>query len=302
MRLVPLSGSDVCAGRALRFDVYSAEGKLLLARGQRVPSAALAQRLIETAFRRIEGEPSAGMSAFRRMDGIAARLARLLAEFGAPSSREFWVRRVDNLVRDMLDAADDDPDAAFAMPHLNTHYNYDVLHHLMAALVAARLAHAVGLDAAARHSLACAGITHDVAMLAHRSAFDSVEMLSEAQREAVLHHPEAGRELLSELGVTDALWLDAVARHHEYLDGSGYPSGSRGDAQPLGGRILALADALSAMLRMRPYRERRLAADAVAELYADADGRYDPALVAALKQALGDHPPGSVVRLESREI
>ncbi len=45
-----------------------------------------------------------------------------------------------------------------------------------------------------------------------------------------------------------------VRHHHEYLDGSGYPDGLRGDDVPLLAQIVAIADAYDAMTTSRPYR------------------------------------------------
>jgi hypothetical protein len=56
------------------------------------------------------------------------------------------------------------------------------------------------------------------------------------------------------------------------------------------------------MLRPRPYRERFKAREALVSLYADNNGRYDPALLALLIRDVGHYPPGSVVRLANREI
>ncbi len=47
--------------------------------------------------------------------------------------------------------------------------------------------------------------------------------------------------------------VDMIRHHHEKFNGTGYPSGLKGDAIPMGSRIIALADSLSAMLRNRLY-------------------------------------------------
>ena len=49
--------------------------------------------------------------------------------------------------------------------------------------------------------------------------------------------------------------LDAVRHHHERWDGAGYPDGLGGEAIPLLARLLAVADAYSAMTTDRPYRK-----------------------------------------------
>ncbi|MCP4717822.1 MAG: hypothetical protein GY860_00055 [Desulfobacteraceae bacterium] len=61
----------------------------------------------------------------------------------------------------------------------------------------------------------------------------------------------------------------------------GYPCGLKGEAIPLGARIIALADSLSAILQNRPYRPARNFDDAMAEIVNCADSQFDPDVVAA---------------------
>ena len=66
--------------------------------------------------------------------------------------------------------------------------------------------------------------------------------------------------------------LDAVRHHHERWDGGGYPFGLSGEEIPLLARLMAVADAFSAMTTDRPYRKGMDAARAMAILH-DGAGR-----------------------------
>ena len=57
-----------------------------------------------------------------------------------------------------------------------------------------------------------------------------------------------------------------VRYHHERWDGSGFPSGLKGEEIPLGARIIACADAFDAMTTDRPYKEKMSYAEAKQEL------------------------------------
>ncbi len=72
-----------------------------------------------------------------------------------------------------------------------------------------------------------------------------------------------------------------VAHHHEFLDGSGYPQGLRGDAIPLEARIVAVADTFDALTSGRVYRPMAPWSEAVRELRRVAGTQLDPACVAA---------------------
>ena len=72
--------------------------------------------------------------------------------------------------------------------------------------------------------------------------------------------------------------------HHEYLDGSGYPQGLRGDQVPLEARIVAVDDIFDALTAERPYKQEWSFETAFAELARLADlGKLDAECVAALR-------------------
>jgi putative methionine-R-sulfoxide reductase with GAF domain len=72
-----------------------------------------------------------------------------------------------------------------------------------------------------------------------------------------------------------------VRHHHEHWDGSGYPDGIKGDAIPIGARVLAVVDCFDALTSDRPYRPRMSDADAL-KIITDRRGTmYDPHVVDA---------------------
>ena len=57
------------------------------------------------------------------------------------------------------------------------------------------------------------------------------------------------------MGTLDNPQLTAIVlHHHERLDGSGYPSGLKGRAIPLGSHMIAVADTFDAITSQRPYK------------------------------------------------
>jgi GAF domain-containing protein len=85
--------------------------------------------------------------------------------------------------------------------------------------------------------------------------------------------------------------LEAVATivrfHHERWDGSGYPDGLSGARIPLASRIISVCDAYGAMTCDRPYRLAMDSGEALHEIAGGAGTQFDPAVVAALMDALG---------------
>jgi putative two-component system response regulator len=67
--------------------------------------------------------------------------------------------------------------------------------------------------------------------------------------------------------------------HHEKWDGSGYPRGLKGEAIPLVGRVVAIADAFDALTNVRPYKAAWPLEEAIAYLQREAGRHFDPKLV-----------------------
>lgn len=92
-------------------------------------------------------------------------------------------------------------------------------------------------------------------------------------------HPVDGARMAAEMGDPE---ITAIVRHHhERLDGSGYPDGLRGDAIPLGSRIISVADTFDAITSSRAYHGARNHRRALEVVSAEAGSRLDPDAVAA---------------------
>jgi putative two-component system response regulator len=76
-----------------------------------------------------------------------------------------------------------------------------------------------------------------------------------------------------------ALAHDIALTHHEKWDGSGYPRGLAGEAIPLAGRIVAVADVFDALTSVRPYKQAWTVEAAVAYLIEQKGRHFEPALV-----------------------
>ncbi len=116
--------------------------------------------------------------------------------------------------------------------------------------------------------------------LIHKSLKQKSAELTEAEWETVRRHPETGYRIASSspelVGVADL-----ILRHHEKLDGSGYPLGLKGEEIPLECRILAVVTAYSAMTHSRPYAITLKSEEALAELERCASTQFDPQMVEA---------------------
>jgi putative two-component system response regulator len=113
-------------------------------------------------------------------------------------------------------------------------------------------------------------------------------------------HAAAGAAILSG-STSDVLRLasEIALSHHEWWDGSGYPNGLKGDAIPLSGRIVAIADVFDALAHARPYKQAWPLDDAVAEIERLCGRQFDPAIVEAFHTLDPQTLVGPVDRVES---
>ncbi|GEM_PF-3757361 len=105
--------------------------------------------------------------------------------------------------------------------------------------------------------------------------------LSDVEWDVVRTHSAVGEELLHKFPEL-APAGPAVRHHHERYDGAGYPDRLAGEQIPLEARIVAVADAYSAMVTDRPNAAKRSQSEAIDELLQCAGTRFDPEIVAAL--------------------
>lgn len=101
-------------------------------------------------------------------------------------------------------------------------------------------------------------------------------------------HPTIGANIVSSLKEI-AYLAPIIHAHQEKFDGSGYPFGLRGEKIPFGARILAVVDAYDAMTDERVYRKARSHEAAVEELKNLRGKQFDPEIVQAFIQTIGEN-------------
>ncbi len=107
-----------------------------------------------------------------------------------------------------------------------------------------------------------------------------VDPLTDEELRRLRSHPQVGVRIIEPLPPLKPL-LPLLMHHHERWDGRGYPLGLKGEAIPMGARILAVADAFDAMLTEKRHRKERSQSDAVRELQRCAGQQFDPKVVEA---------------------
>jgi diguanylate cyclase (GGDEF)-like protein/PAS domain S-box-containing protein len=131
------------------------------------------------------------------------------------------------------------------------------------------------------------GWLHDVGKMAiPPQILEKPGALDPAEWEVMRTHPVIGEEIVRGVAALREA-AAAVRHHHERYGGGGYPDGLAGTEIPIEARIVAAADAFSAMTVDRVYSQARTPAGAAIELRRSAGAHLDPAVVKALLAVLG---------------
>lgn len=159
--------------------------------------------------------------------------------------------------------------------------------------MAHHLAAGLGLDTERCEAFHIAGHLHDIGKIGipdHILKKDGP--LTPAEWEQMRRHPAIGYAILKPVqAMTQGEKIaDLVLAHHERFDGSGYPLGLAGEAIPLGARVIAVADAMSAMISHRRYRREDPWQEAVAEIRRCGGSHFDPQVVQVFLAVEGELP------------
>ncbi|MGI4791619.1 MAG: PAS domain S-box protein [Janthinobacterium lividum] len=148
-----------------------------------------------------------------------------------------------------------------------------------------QIAQVLGLDAAAQHTVQVAALLHDVGKIGVPDAIlRKPGQLTEAEFKAIQQHPQMGAAIVGAvLGFEGT--LAAIRSHHERWNGEGYPAGLQGENIPLIARLMAVADAFSAMTTDRPYRNGMTDAKAMSILQEGSGTHWDPTCIQAFLHA-----------------
>lgn len=175
-------------------------------------------------------------------------------------------------------------------------------HAFFAAIVGLRIAQAIRLDPIRQLAVAKAALIMNLASFELQDDLAGPKAKpTPAQRIALARHPILVAGLLLDSPGADLRWIEAVAQHHEAMDGSGYPGALRGDEICLEARILKLADMWCALVAPHRSRAAKSPRDALHWLLARSRQCLDPRLFDALRRETGHFPPGTLVRLANRE-
>ena len=174
-------------------------------------------------------------------------------------------------------------------------------HALNVMTLAMLLGKVAGLTEAQLAELALGTLAHDIGKAKVPAHILKAKTRAKHEEAFYRQHGEYGVELAKISGVFGPTALSVIADHHEYIDGSGWPTGKT-NAGPAA-RIVALVDRYDRLCSPEsPEREALMPAEALAHLFRVETARFDQRLLSMLIKLLGVYPPGTLVKLNDESL
>ena len=156
---------------------------------------------------------------------------------------------------------------------------YTAGHQRRVTHLACAIAQDMGLPQDRINAIRVAGLLHDIGKIAVPSEIlTKSAKLTDVEFAMIKIHPKVAYDIIKSI---DFPWpiINYILQHHEKLNGSGYPSGLKGDEILMESRILCVADIVEAMSSHRPYRPALGIDVALGDVLTNKGVLYDPAVV-----------------------
>ena len=225
----------------------------------------------------------ASIAPVRDGSGTITHYIKVAEDVTEPKKRDEALAESERRLREanrLLRAVQDETIGAIAtMAELRDPYTSG--HQRRVARLSCAIAKELGWSEDRIEGLGTAGLLHDIGKIQVPSdILTKPGRLSAVEFELIKSHAHAGYQILKAIPFPWPV-ADAVAQHHERMDGSGYPGGLSGEQILMEARIIAVADVIEAMASHRPYRAA-LGIEAALEEVSKYSGRcFDSAAVQA---------------------
>jgi len=249
VQVVPVSAAGISTILSAPVNAQSVEGLVLTVAFERTPEAQ-AQRALHIFLRQVENSVEAAIAASSGRNDRQTIAEKLLE----PDFQKF--------------------------PEL-------VEHCRAVSVIAQRFAILLEMTPTQVETVRIAALVHDVGMrlLDYDRLYKRPNLTAEELR-GVAEHPIVGAAIVEPMLGADI--AQAVLRHHERVDGRGYPSRLTGNQIPIPSRIIQICDAWVAMTNEHSYQQPISREDAATKLREGAGTQFDEQLVQRFIKSLGE--------------
>ena len=271
LELEKLSKGDIIVDDYLKWDLFNADGLLLLAMGEKITSQSKIDNFFTNGVFRKNITPSIEKPKEKVPD------KSMLLQINSKVMESIYKRilkkdktvlsKLEEIYHDVSRIAEADPDFCLAYMHLQKKELNPYEHALYYGMLSIIVSKEFNYEESRKKSLFLAAITANVTLSKFTEKLNNHNgKLPPKLRGVIDKHPEESVGLLREIGVNDDLWLDIILKHHEKIDGTGYPSKIKGCDVIEEARILSLCEYYVSLVSKRAYRSNKSGGEAVKDL------------------------------------
>ncbi len=255
--------------------------------------------------------PAAPVAQVRRPAEEAARAAVVLDTGKRVVSRIIRDARLGklntdeavSLVGEISESVMRSPDAFITVARIKNKDEYTYLHSVAVCALMVALARQLQFPPDVVRIAGFAGLMHDVGKVAiPAEVLNKPSTLTDDEFRIIKSHPVVGARLLRESGQVVEEVVDVCLRHHERIDGLGYPDGLKNAEISMLARMGAVCDVYDAVTSDRPYKRGWTPAEAIKRMAGWTHTHFDDRIFKAFVKCIGIYPVGSVVRLASDRL
>lgn len=210
---------------------------------------------------------------------------------------------ISKQVSEVAEGVARNPEAILWLTRLKTTDDYSYDHAMDVSVHLMVFARFLGLPNNQVECLGVAGLMQDVGKThLPPGLLRKPEALTPEEYHLVQSHVASSLEIMFTQPGVDPQLLEIVARHHERIDGSGYPRRMAGETIGLLAEMAGLMDTYCAMIRERPYTRPVSNQRAMSDLVAMRGVKFRETIVDQFIQCMGLYPIGTLVELNTGEV
>lgn len=210
------------------------------------------------------------------------------------------LKEMGELVGQMIEAFLDHPEATLHVMGDKVGGEEVYFHSLNVTILAMMLAKDLGFDASTARDLGIGAMVHDIGLMdvPDKVLMTDPDDYNNAQRGLRQMHVAYGATIGTKLGLSPGA-MAIVSQHHEFIDGSGYPSRLQGAQMTEAARLVSLVNYYDNLCNPVNIKKAMTPHQALSFIFAQRRTKFDAKALQLMIRSLGVYPPGSIVHLSN---
>lgn len=208
------------------------------------------------------------------------------------------IARIRTIILPLLKYVLENPDQLYRISSFSKREEYLFHHTVSLGILCGMIAQKMNYEKGMIVQIALTGVLADSGMSKiNSSLLNKTTALTEQEYKDIQNHPILSYSMVKDLKLLKPEVKLAIYQHHERIDGSGYPTGSKGNKIHPIAQIVGIADTYYALTTDRMFQDRQSVFKAVEFIQEDLFGKFDLPIMNALFSIVANLVPGTMIEL-----